>query len=988
MKGGSDSLKRKYINLTAGIILLLSLILQSTVIAFDDVSNANMPITALAHLGIIEGNGDNLFNPDALITRAEFAKIVSKTVSTATESKYNNKFVDINSDDWYYDFVVSVYNNGLMEGLADNKFGPTGDITRQEALVVMHRLLTINGIEIPEDKKIYLPDDNDLAEYAYDTVKKFVSIGLLKYDEQEKIYPCEKITRAEACTYLYDALNYIESKKNPKNYRVNHKRQVPDDNITKNPPKVFDVSTMKSTVIGCEDFEDTNYGVLSKPSITSKVQYVEEGAYSGKTAMKISKEQSDPFQFIKINYQLPPDSAGDQYTFSFMGKSISENKIKYCIEAYDVNKKHISGSYGTSPSVNKEWTEYSTQYQIPEGASYVTLQGYIEENGVGTMMFDDFTLRKVSPDPMETVLLTPAYKGLIYGDGHKNDINVDVVISDYGVYDLSSFRLCAQLIDENEKVIQQKTTDWCTEKVYVSFSSDGLPEGDYYLETIITDKETGEQIQKDSRTIRKRAENYRPDFYVDEYGRTIKDGEPFFFVSFYDTDNFTDTIDPKVMKNFNVVSQYSYNWWHYPENKLYYDYILDELSASGLKQHVNIGNQIYTGQPSVLGMKIDGSYNDFRNIIEGIAEDFKDKDYFFGYYMFDEKNPIIYGDGYRYNNEILAKADINHPTWAITDFTTYPYGIFTKTCDILAVDPYPVYGLESDDIAETGRFVQCLSNDFPNRPIYAAIQAFDRGKLAAGTAKDKTAKRGPNEQEMRNMMWQAICEGAQGLDWFSLSSTKQDHGENWKQYWDMVNNLAGEVQKCMNILTSVDTKPYYKVKGNSDNFNMMSRHYDGKSYVFAVNHTYEKQTLNFYLDENVKKIKGLYSGETYEVNDKGYFEIDFDKIGVEIFEYEQSDDILSSEAELINFNLILPDETLVFRNYTDNGENVYLLPSGIKSIKYSAKISENASIYINGSKCDETGEIAVSNNTAITVKVVSENNHFTSEQTFEIKCEV
>lgn len=980
-------MKKSYIAVSIFILMLLNMIVSVSVTAFDDVSDTDMPVTALAYMGIIEGNGDNLFNPDALITRAQFAKIISKATSGQTEFKNNTEFADVSSGDWYYEFVQDLVNKNLMKGISDNLFGPDKSITRQEALVIIHRLLVFRGMDIAEDKTVYLPDDEDLSEYAFEAVKKLVTIGILKYNEQTKIYPCEQITRYEACTHLFNALNYIESQLRPNEYTVDHKRPVPNDNITNNPPKVFDVSTMKKTVIGCEDFEDSDYGAFSKPYITSKVSYVTDDVYSGKNALKIDKIDSDPFQYIKIDYQLPPDSAGDHYAFSFMGKSISEHRISYCIEAYDKNKKHISGSYGQSPSVKKEWTEYVTQYQIPEGASYVTIQGYIQDNREGTILFDDFTLSKISPDPMETVLLTPAYKGLIYGDGHKNDINADVVINDYGVYDLGKFRLCAQLINDNGEILAKNVTDWCTGKIYVSFSSDKLPEGDYYLETILTDKETGEQIQKDSRTIRKRSENYRPDFYLDEYGRTVKDGKPFFFISFYDTDDFTDTLDPKVYKNFNVISQYSYNWWHFPkENRLYFDYFLDKLASTGLKQHVNIGNQIYYGQKSILGMEISG-YEDHRNVVEGIAEHFKDKEWFFGYYVFDEKNPIIYGDGLRYNNEILSKSDIDHPSWGVTDFTTYPYGIFTKTCDILAVDPYPVYGTENDDIAELGRFVRTMRRDFPNRPVYAAIQAFDRGKLKAGTAKDKTAKRGPNEQEMRNLMWQAICEGAQGLVWFSLNSVKGDHGDSWRQYWNIVSDLAGEVKKCENIIMSADTKPYYKIKGNNEAFNMASRHYNGKSYVFAVNHTLEKQTINLYLDENVKSIKGLYSGETFKVNDKGCFKIDFDKAGVEIFEYEQSGDISSSEAELINFNLITPDDSLVFRNYSDEGEATYLLPSGTQRIRYSAAISDNACLYINGAECELTGELAVGEGAEITVKVVSENNKFTSEQKFRIKYE-
>ena len=69
---------------------------------FKDLSKhwAKDDVEYMANLGIVSGVSETEFNPDANITRAEFAKLIVKTVGL-DEATYKNTYYDVLAEDWY-----------------------------------------------------------------------------------------------------------------------------------------------------------------------------------------------------------------------------------------------------------------------------------------------------------------------------------------------------------------------------------------------------------------------------------------------------------------------------------------------------------------------------------------------------------------------------------------------------------------------------------------------------------------------------------------------------------------------------------------------------------------------------------------------------------------------------------------------------------------------------------------------------------------------
>ena len=164
----------------------------------------------LAARQIIDGMDDETYCPDNTMTRAQFAAIVVRALGVP--EKEGHKFDDVNETDWFYSYVKTAYNYGIINGVSDTEFNPNGEITREEAVTMVARAAKLCGMqtEISEDGA-----RNTLAEFSdYITVSDwaFTSMAFCYYEELLDnavlhIEPKTKITRGEMAQIIYNMLN-------------------------------------------------------------------------------------------------------------------------------------------------------------------------------------------------------------------------------------------------------------------------------------------------------------------------------------------------------------------------------------------------------------------------------------------------------------------------------------------------------------------------------------------------------------------------------------------------------------------------------------------------------------------------------------------------------------------------------------------------------------------------------------------------------------
>jgi len=177
---------------------------------FSDLSVAEWarkPIEVLASKGIIKGIGENTYVPNANITRADYLLLLVRTLELKAD--FNSNFDDVQPGAYYYEAVGIAKALGITNGVGNNKFNPYENISRQDMMVLTARALEVfKGLKAENDTSILnqFSDNGEISEYAKESLATLVKEELI-VGNQNRLFPKDKTTRAEAAMFIYRIYN-------------------------------------------------------------------------------------------------------------------------------------------------------------------------------------------------------------------------------------------------------------------------------------------------------------------------------------------------------------------------------------------------------------------------------------------------------------------------------------------------------------------------------------------------------------------------------------------------------------------------------------------------------------------------------------------------------------------------------------------------------------------------------------------------------------
>lgn len=145
----------------------------------------NTAVSTMAKLGIVNGRNAETFDPNAFITRAEFAAICARFADTEVEAE--NKFTDV-AGHWAEKEIYEAAEYGWIRGYEDNTFRPDRFITRAEAMTMINRVLNRipeNVNDLLDDMKKW-SDNSDEAAWYYIPVQEATNSH--DYDKKNNVY--------------------------------------------------------------------------------------------------------------------------------------------------------------------------------------------------------------------------------------------------------------------------------------------------------------------------------------------------------------------------------------------------------------------------------------------------------------------------------------------------------------------------------------------------------------------------------------------------------------------------------------------------------------------------------------------------------------------------------------------------------------------------------------------------------------------------------
>lgn len=176
-------------------------------VSFTDIAGhwAQKDIELMAEKGVAGGVAPDKFDPSSLLTRAQFAAFILRSLGIQESRPEEGHFIDVPSSSWYYGAVETAFANGLVGGYGNGVFKPEANITRQEIASMVTRALAKGGkpVIVANADTILGPfaDASRVGPWAREAVAGAVQSGIIA-GRDGLLAPKENANRAEAVVML------------------------------------------------------------------------------------------------------------------------------------------------------------------------------------------------------------------------------------------------------------------------------------------------------------------------------------------------------------------------------------------------------------------------------------------------------------------------------------------------------------------------------------------------------------------------------------------------------------------------------------------------------------------------------------------------------------------------------------------------------------------------------------------------------------------
>ncbi|MBD8946735.1 MAG: S-layer homology domain-containing protein [Clostridiales bacterium] len=167
----------------------------------NTVSWAKEAICYLADKNVLNGRENGLFYPDDLVTREEFVKMITLALHILDDSAETG-FTDVECGRWSYPYIASGVAAAIINGVSEQIFAPEAFITRQDMAVIVFRAAQCMKLELSGTAAF--SDENEISDYAKKAVSHLAGTGIVNGVGNGLFAPKDAVTRAQAAKIIYE----------------------------------------------------------------------------------------------------------------------------------------------------------------------------------------------------------------------------------------------------------------------------------------------------------------------------------------------------------------------------------------------------------------------------------------------------------------------------------------------------------------------------------------------------------------------------------------------------------------------------------------------------------------------------------------------------------------------------------------------------------------------------------------------------------------
>ena len=153
--------------------------------------------------GIMNGVSATTFSPDSTTTRGMIVTMLYRLAGSPSVSSASS-FTDVKSGSYYYNATVWAAGNGIVKGTTDTTFAPDTNITREQLATIIYRYSTYAKYNTASTATVnQFADASSIHDWALDSVKWAVGLGLIQGVGDNTLSPAGNATRGQVATIFY-----------------------------------------------------------------------------------------------------------------------------------------------------------------------------------------------------------------------------------------------------------------------------------------------------------------------------------------------------------------------------------------------------------------------------------------------------------------------------------------------------------------------------------------------------------------------------------------------------------------------------------------------------------------------------------------------------------------------------------------------------------------------------------------------------------------
>ncbi|MGB7512836.1 MAG: hypothetical protein WBQ61_15210 [Candidatus Acidiferrum sp.] len=439
------------------------------------------------------------------------------------------------------------------------------------------------------------------------------------------------------------------------------------------------------------------------------------------------------------------------------------------------------GWNATQPfSGTSDWIPFNLEHLVLPAGAPVEFHVESYRKAAGTAWFRHLSLRRELPPPLALFLLYPNYRALLFDD-QSQLVKLDVEVAN--PERPSTVNLAAR--DSFGNVVASASQTASSPEFTMQLDLSAVPVGTYTVEGTLIGSD--QRFKQSSYRVVKLPAGSRQKFkaYVDSGNRLwLDDGQPHFILGIYDTTGYSESVDawtPELNQIARAPINTIINYWITNAPATAIRAYTEAMRPFGIRFLATVNN-FYTDNPDYPNSQSCASQGP-NALISCYSSALAGNSRVAGYYVQDEPLPNAIAPTFHQYQLIKA----NDPAGITLAVLNRPQDLplWRDAVDVLSVDPYPMWVPPYNWSMVPDWTRAAVAAVHGSRPVWTVIQFFKATSVSSW----------PTDQQLFDMSWAAIAEGATGVFYWSHGAGAlawvKDPAEHNRLYTELINVTEG-----------------------------------------------------------------------------------------------------------------------------------------------------------------------------------------------------